>query len=174
VSVQDLVTIFPPPLGGKVDFDWSGLSSRLGRSLPDDYKELLSTYGAGKYADFIFVYLPESKYRDAIIGLAGDDPAGPLRGFSEEDNIFGFPYSADELLLWGVTDNGDYLWWLTISDDPNAWEVVVTEAGFGEWYRFDGGMTKFLSSVISGEVLVPVFPEDLIPVENAFAPILDV
>ncbi|MEU4164180.1 SMI1/KNR4 family protein [Actinoplanes sp. NPDC026670] len=174
MTIQDLIELCPPPSrDGRADLDWPAFESRFGRSLPGDYREICTEYGPGQFGEFIFIYLPESDSVTQRIEIQSREASQDLRDLPEEDNLFDFPFSSEDLLLCGVTDNGDFIWWVTGSEDPDKWTVVVTEAGFGEWFHFEGGLADFLYAVLSGAVEVPLFPDDLLPLEVGFAPLDD-
>jgi hypothetical protein len=170
MSVRELLDFCPPPAGAECDFDWVGLEVGIGKPLPDDYRKILSAYGDGQFAQFIFIYLPESETPTARIGDMGRDLVNVMRSQQEGVNAIHFPYGVDEILLCGVTDNGDHVWWLMNSEDANSWEILVSESKFTDWYHFRGGLAIFLHEVLSGLVTVPLFPEGLLSSSPCFVP----
>ncbi|WP_433920758.1 Lsr2 family DNA-binding protein [Streptomyces canus] len=51
-----------------------------------------------------------------------------------------------------MTDNGNYLFWITEPEsDPDAWRIASNEARGHDWYTFDGTLTNLLTALLSGE-----------------------
>ncbi|MFJ3663008.1 hypothetical protein ACIPPM_21375 [Streptomyces sp. NPDC090119] len=77
----------------------------------------------------------------------------------------------EKLSAMGVTGNGDYLFWVTQpADTPDEWTVAVNETLRAPWFTYDGSLTEFLVSVLSGTTSVPMFPADLLDRAPAFTP----
>src|SRR5947207_970588 len=60
-SLQKLTAIEPPPsspIGAGSLEDWPQIETQLGFRLPIDYKQYLSRYGAGRWADFLGILSP--------------------------------------------------------------------------------------------------------------------
>ena len=67
---------------------------------------------------------------------------------------------ADGIFPWGVTDNGDVLYWLCrggLSD----WAIVVCDSRSSRWREFRVSTAEFLTSLITREIVVDVFPDDV-------------
>lgn len=71
----------------------------------------------------------------------------------------------------GVTDNGEYLFWVTEpADAPEKWAIAANEARGPRWYIYDGGLADFLTAVLSGRETVPLFPDSLLTQGVSFTP----
>src|SRR5262245_40577652 len=109
---------------------WRAVEYRLGLELPSDFKALIATFGNAQFADFLGVLSPFSS--NAHIHL--ERRANKLLGAAHETrrkNPTAIPYALFPetcgLFPWGVTDNGDALFWLT--EGPSSWwHTVVLEA----------------------------------------------
>ncbi|MFF0066959.1 hypothetical protein ACFYRC_36710 [Streptomyces sp. NPDC005279] len=78
------------------------------------------------------------------------------------------PYDPQHLFTIGGTDNGECLFWITDPQDaPDTWRIA-NEARGPRWFTFDGTLTQFLTSVLSGETTVPQFPKDLLEQATCF------
>lgn len=81
------------------------------------------------------------------------------------------PCDPQNLFAIGVTDNGEYLFWIT---DPTSasdtWHVAVNEARGNRWYIHDGDLTDFLTTMLSGRSAIPMFPADLLDRGPVFTP----
>ncbi|WP_327328996.1 Lsr2 family protein [Streptomyces sp. NBC_01208] len=172
-TLTALTTICPPPASPPSTPDWSQAETELGMRLPEDYKQLMATYGPGEFCNFLSLYYPHAP-REAA-DLTGPMPAR-LRQQIEEvrhnaRQPWPLPHPPEQLFATGVTGNGDYLFWVTQpSDKPDAWDVAVNQALRAPWYTFTGTLTQFLLAVISGTTRVPFFPEDLLDNGTTFTP----
>ncbi|MDQ0946051.1 histone-like nucleoid-structuring protein Lsr2 [Streptomyces sp. V1I1] len=151
--------------------DWDTVENTLGMRLPDDYKQMATTYGPGAFCGFINIYHPHGATE--WVNLTGPMPA-TIRAQLEQGHDRGtypVPYDPADLFAIGVTDNGEYLFWITDpATEPDAWGIAVNEARGPGWYTFDGTLTHFLASVLSGETKVPLFPSDLLDQGAFFTP----
>ncbi|GHI86570.1 Lsr2 family DNA-binding protein [Streptomyces xanthophaeus] len=166
-----LTQLCPPPAAPQLPIDWSTVEAELGVRLPEDYKQLAATYGPGLYSDYINVYHPRAN--TPWVNLTGPMPSR-IRGHLQRDYDQGthpVPYDPQHLFAIGVTSNGEYLFWITDPQDaPDSWRIAVNEARGPLWYTYDGTLTAFLASVLSGETSVPQFPKDLLDPPITFAP----
>ncbi|MFG2815846.1 histone-like nucleoid-structuring protein Lsr2 [Streptomyces sp. NPDC048410] len=168
-----LTALCPPPAAVPPAPDWSQVEDSLGTGLPQDYKDLITAYGPGQFCGFITLYQPHapSEWAD----LTGPMPAR-LRGQIEQvrqtaRHPWPLPHPPENLFAMGVTGNGDYLFWVTQpADTPDEWTVAVNEALRAPWFAYDGSLTEFLVSVLSGTTTVPMFPTDLLDHAPAFTP----
>ncbi|HAS1154445.1 TPA: SMI1/KNR4 family protein, partial [Enterobacter cloacae] len=64
----------------------------------------------------------------------------------------------------GVTDNGDYLFWVANSrDNSELWTVAIIAARSPEVEYFDGGLTDFLERLLRNKIRCKSFPDDFPP-----------
>ena len=162
-AVNGLKLLIPPATAPLSEVDWDDIKRRLGRPLPLDYMRLVETYGRGSFDGFLWVLQPlrTNQYLDLVqqhrVRL---DALRTLRDAGEAVP-FSVRESAEELVPWAVTDNGDVCYWVTsVSDDPNRWSVAVNEARGPRWLSFELSATEFLVGILSGDVRVDVFPDD--------------
>lgn len=169
-EIGALVELCPPPARELEPVDWAAVEARFGMRLPEDYKELASLYGRGRFADYLHIFHPHS--RSEYVDLTGPMPAR-VRAQLQKDYVQGshpVPYDPRRLFLMGCTDNGEYLFWVTEpSEEPGCWRIAVNEARGPRWFTFEGGVSTFLASVLRGETVVPQFPSDLLQGEVGFA-----
>ncbi|MGP4004643.1 Lsr2 family DNA-binding protein [Streptomyces sp. 8N706] len=169
-SLNDLTRLCPPP-ADTPRVDWTAVEATLGMRLPSDYKQLASTYGPGAFCDFIRIYHPHGATQ--WVDLTGPMPA-TLREELKQDRDHGshpVPYDPDDLFANGVTDNGNHLFWITTrKDEPDTWPIAVNEARGPGWYTFSGTLTEFLTTVLTGQTQVPLFPRGLLNAGVTFTP----
>lgn len=145
--------------------DWAEVRSRLGTALPADYRVLADNY-PGLYLDgFMSVVHPVGGERTFSLQEFVEQTLEEFRlrqeDFPEEVPHPLFPEPGG-LLPWGITDNNDYVFWLT-TGEPDEWQVVATDTD--DWWTFPGNMQKFLVGVLKREVRCPVITEQF-PSEN--------
>ncbi|AKJ15726.1 hypothetical protein ABB07_38465 [Streptomyces incarnatus] len=122
------------------------------------------------FAGFIRIFHPHGVTE--WVDLTGPAPTS-MREQLQSDKAAGRPVPHDprSLFTMGVTDNGEHLFWITDpEDDPDAWPIAVNEARGPQWFTFNGTLTQFLVSVLSGETDVPQFPNSLRQAATAFIP----
>jgi hypothetical protein len=66
---------------------------------------------------------------------------------------------ADGVFPWAVTDNGDILYW-SCRGAPSDWFIVVCDGRSSRWREFRVSTAEFLTSLITREIVVDVFPDD--------------
>lgn len=170
-EIRALTRLCPPPHRASDPIDWAAVETRLGMRLPEDYKELASAYGPGRFADYLSIFHPHAQ--STYVDLTGPMPAR-IRAQLHKDYAQGshpVPYDPQHLFLMGSTDNGEYFFWVTEpSEVPDSWRITINEARGPRWFTFDGNLIEFLTSVLNGETVVPQFPEDLLQGEVGFTP----
>ncbi|MFJ4336846.1 hypothetical protein [Streptomyces sp. NPDC088915] len=73
---------------------------------------------------------------------------------------------------WAVTDNGECLYWLVRPGlAPDRWTVMVNEARGARWEHFSVSCTRFLASVLSGELRSDVLSSSFPRAVHAFRPL---
>nr|WP_203674808.1 MULTISPECIES: histone-like nucleoid-structuring protein Lsr2 [unclassified Streptomyces] len=139
--------------------------------LPGDYKELASSYGPGAFCGFIHLYHPLGFTE--WVNLTGPMPARIRGQLQQERGRAGYPvpYDPRDLFAMGVTDNGEYLFWVGGPETESAdWHIAVNEARGPGWYHFEGNLTRFLFEVLSGHTKIPLFPDGLLYEGVSFSP----
>ena len=69
------------------------------------------------------------------------------------------------LFPWGITDNGDELFWNYKGDIV---EIVVYESRYTNNMSYIMGMEEFLCGLLSKEIVCPIFPDDFILEKNYY------
>lgn len=163
MSVRRLVqTVSPPPGGGRT-IDWDGTERRLGFILPTDYKQLVETYGAGNFGDFLHIYQPDTANEYVDLVHQQERALAALRHLRDGSGEH-VPFRIDdppELAAVGRSDNGDVIYWRRRdSDTPDAWTIAVNESRGPGWFEYEGNLTDFLAAALTAEIRVSVFPDD--------------
>lgn len=169
----------PPsnPKGPGTPAQWSQLETELHLNFPQDFKELVSTYGAGNFTNFFGVEAPfyssprYGPYRDWIrlmfdgVKLAKSsypEEAVPLPVYPENGGLF----------PWGYTHNGGAMWWLTEGESAH-WPIICLDDGnTKDFDRFDLPVVEFIEKWLTDQILVPTLtPPDFYPLRQpVFSP----
>ncbi len=142
--------------------EWHNVEQKLGTALPSDYKNYIDSFGVGKINNFILILTPfiENKYVNLISRGQMD-----LDAYAESRNQFPKNFTEkiypeiDGLLPFGVTDNGDTLYWRTVGH-PDVWPVTIYEARGPKHFDFSGNMVEFLIQLLQKGMETGVFPDD--------------
>ncbi|HEU4962862.1 MAG TPA: SMI1/KNR4 family protein [Bacilli bacterium] len=145
----------------------------LGTSLPPDYKEFIDMYGTGSINEFLWVLNPfeKNEYLNLVLQnkVALDAYSVSKSQFPEDFPHNVFPES-NGLLLWGGTDNGDELFWLT-KGAPDVWSLVIYETRSCEYSEYDCTMSQFLYDILSGTLTCEILPDDFSDIDPTFTSI---
>src|SRR5947209_4673448 len=131
MSIELLESIIAPPENPQEVPDstlWQAVETDLTR-LPADYKDFVSRYGTGSIDSFIWIFNPASRNPHLNFQQQVRKQLEVLREINERETepfIPLFPNSSG-VLPFGITDNGDLLFWET-NGDPDNWAVGVFEA----------------------------------------------
>lgn len=159
--IENLVRVAPVPGGRQRPYaGWPELEQRLGCGLPSDYKALIETYGPGIFGGFIHVFQPTFPVPAIDLEAQIADSAWALGELQKGGERIPYRLTAPaEIIAIGRTDNGDILYLVRNSlSEPDAWTIAVNEARSDEWNEFEGGITDFLASALSGSRQYSVFP----------------
>ncbi|MFF4457877.1 histone-like nucleoid-structuring protein Lsr2 [Streptomyces goshikiensis] len=160
-----------PVPGPAMDIEWNSVETALGMRLPSDYRQLAEQYGPGIFCGYIHIYHPHGVTK--FVNLTGPMPARIRAQLRKDFDQGPYPvtHDPDELFAIGVTDNGEYIFWITDPvDQPDRWRIAVNEARGPQWFTFNGTLTEFLASVLSGQTSVPQFPRGLLEGPPVFTP----
>jgi hypothetical protein len=68
------------------------------------------------------------------------------------------------LIPFGVTDNGDFLFWVVnFKGNSELWTVAIIAARSPEVEYFDGGLTYFLEGLLKNKIKCKSFPDNFPP-----------
>lgn len=162
--LKELLPVPENPRGGSGD--WLEVESILGASLPEDYKQFIECYGSVYISEFLGVMNPFSE--NEFVNLLRQqephrDAHDALRKGGEKIPYDFFPVPGG-LIIVGLTDNGDMIFWKT---GPGKWTIVANEARGPDWFSFDGGIVEFLEGLLSGDVDCTLFPMEAFQLRQA-------
>jgi hypothetical protein len=174
VTPLERVAALAPPASARRHrpVDWASAEADLQVSLPADLRALIDTYGAGSFGDFI--WLLEPRHQNGHLDLLRQRrlQLENLRVLRAAGETVPFDIESPAALVpWSVTDNGDVIYLQPLPGTaPESWPCLVQEARGPRWVTIDGSATGFLSSALSGDTRVPVFPDDFPPAPLRFRP----
>lgn len=169
--IENLIKVMKPPMNPVETGDqkeWENVEEKMGTTLPDDYKEFIMRYGMGRIGNFLWVLNPFSKngnllndmkfFHWAYDELKKDFPENYLRPPFPENH---------SLIIWGATDNGDYLFWIYEKNkNPNNWKVGIYDNDYNKEDVFEMNMSTFLEKLVKNEIQTDSLPEDFLDEEN--------
>jgi hypothetical protein len=168
-ATDDLVSICPPPFRPAPDVNWEEVEAAVGGPLPSDYKWLVEHYGLGRFDRFVFIFQPGTAVPGAELQYEQAQSSWGLNYLREAGEDL--PYAPEELAIAGATDNGDCIYWLRSSEDPDQWPIVVNEARGPKWDRYEGGIVEFIVAVLTRAISVSMFPEMFFAGVPEFTPV---
>ena len=161
-----------PEIRAGAGADWSPVEAQLGVALPGDYKTFVDAYGAGMVDDHLTVCAPgaaqewvdlvqHNDYAHVCVRL---DFAGPddyegdwqlgdaTRWTPDREDVPSWFQPGDDLISWGHTGNGDFLFWhVRPGTAPDAWPVVFKERG-PYWEQYRTGFCGTLAGLLTGDL----------------------
>lgn len=164
-TFDNLAVLIPPPTDGvAVPVDWASTADRLGFTPPEDYRQIVSTYGPGLFCGEISVWIPDdtehedlfsciphahdalTEWREHFVRDATQwvDPGGVRQPVILGDSPT--PFTA-----WGGGGSGAYFYWYRIGDDPNEWPVVSADMRNDDYLFHRDGIAAFIIAYVTGQ-----------------------
>lgn len=139
---------------------WEEVEKKIGIIFPEDYKLFIDSYGEGGINEFLWILSPfsENENLNSIekFKLMQEAYISMQREFPEQF-LFDFYNGKSGLFPWGITDNGDELFWNFKGD---TLEIVVYESRYARNMSYIMGMEEFLCKLLKKEIECPIFPDD--------------
>ncbi|RSM26375.1 SMI1/KNR4 family protein [Aeromonas salmonicida] len=140
---------------------WPSIDERF--SFPKDYIEFINVYGTGRVADFMVIFNPFSKNQNINFFEQKKIIIDDLGYLNNEDPEY-FKYNLypdiNGLLPIGVTDNGDYIFWV-VSDleNCNEWGTAIIASRSPDVEFFDENITSLLAGLLSTKITSGSLPK---------------
>lgn len=144
------------------------IREKIGITFPEDYKTFIDSHGEGGINEFLWILSPFSEnenlnsiekfkvMKDAYISMQSKFP---------EQFSYDFYNGIKGLFPWGITDNGDELFWNFKGDIV---ELVVYESRYASNMSYIMSMEEFLYKLLKKEIVCPIFPDDFILEKNYY------
>lgn len=157
MSLSHLKTILVPPHSPSENGDkdvWPPIDVNI--SFPDDYVDFIKSYGTGRIADFIALFNPFTKNVDLNFfeqkKLILEDFNYLINEDSDYYNYTLYPNKGG-LLPVGVTDNGDYFFWVVSNvENSNLWGTAIVASRSPDVEYFDVNITSLLAGILSKKI----------------------
>jgi hypothetical protein len=173
-QLLSLVSGPPDPVEAGTRQGWVNVEQVLGIVLPLDYMDFINTFGSGQVGGFIAVLNPFSHDDTLSLVSEGFSRLDALRFLKARHGESECPYplypEEGGLLPWGITDNGDVLFWQTLGD-PDEWSIVVNEGRRPIFEEFACSVTTFLVRVLNREIASKILTDAFTSEDNLFYPI---
>lgn len=148
--------------------DWDTVEQELKIQFPNDYKKFIDLYGEGAVNDFLWILSPFSKYENLNTKVKMKEMYEAYQILKNENpEICEFQIYNGEVGIfpWGITDNGDELYWHFSKKETS---IVVIASRFSNKKIYDMSMTEFLYDLVDKRVICTIFPDDFIGNENYY------
>ncbi len=157
-ELAQMVDLAPEP---KISIDWGRVENKLGRRLPSDYKAFAERFGPGHFDEYIWVAVPRGFGPRLDFFGQLEESVNILRSLAADGISIPYPLYPEKrgLIPWGSTIDGEVLYWRIDQDHPDRWSVVLHLHQTDDWFEFQGSVTYFLYSILTGQTAVPVLPD---------------
>ena len=149
-------------------YDWKSIENEKKIVFPEDYKRFLEYYGEGSINNFLWILSPisENPYLNSFKQLSNMKNSYE---YMKNNNLIDYDYcfydNGGGLFPWGITDNGDELFWNYLKDRI---DIVVFSSRYEDIMSYKMSMESFLYGLLSGKIECDIFPEDFILDENFY------
>lgn len=126
-------------------------------AVPSDYDSFCRTFGSIIFNEFI---IPINVRDGAEAETVMTRIIGNYKYFHTEfpQNHPFPPFPAKySLIPWGITENGDELFWYKLSESPDEWQVLAWQSRSDKYWLYPMGAVEFLQRVSKGELHCPAF-----------------
>ncbi|GKX52713.1 SMI1/KNR4 family protein [Budvicia aquatica] len=141
--------------------DWPCIDNSV--KFPDDYIEFIHNYGTGRIANFLVIFNPFAGNDEVNFFKQKDLILEDLKLLKEEDPDYYryklYPVS-EGILPIGVTDNGDYIFWV-MSDikDSNRWNTAIIASRSPDIEFFNESVTSLIEGLLSKRIKSTSLPD---------------
>lgn len=147
---------------------WVEIENKIGFLFPEDYKMFVDFYGEGAINEFLWILSPFSQNENLnlieklkII----QESYNSMKNEFPKDYLYNFYDGQKGLFPWGITDNGDELFW-NIKED--GVEIIVYASRYSECVKYSMMMEEFLCKLLQKDIVCPIFPDDFILENNYY------
>lgn len=172
MSVEELArwaNVSHPQALGEVD--WSSVPGELRALLPDDYREMIDTFGGGSFDRHVWIHSPrrQGEPYDLASWAVDREMALELLWDAGEEVPPQINRESDRLIAWASTGDGEYIYWLFPRNGslPADRRIAVQDYD-GDWEFFDLSCAEFLLQWVNGELGTNLISSTFAEFENSF------
>ncbi|NGO48280.1 Tim17/Tim22/Tim23/Pmp24 domain-containing protein [Streptomyces ureilyticus] len=135
---------------------------RTVRRIPGNHDDLIAAYGTGCFDEFLWIFANGAKNANLDISENTRTMQSILRGKEVPvlcEALSRHHASPEELIQWGITDNGDSMLWLPVGD-AESWPTVVIQAGQLDFVISEKSSTGVVLGLLAGALRISFFPDD--------------
>ncbi|MGL6076475.1 MAG: SMI1/KNR4 family protein [Fimbriiglobus sp.] len=158
--------------------DWSLIEARIGCSLPQDFKDVVDSFGLGQWREWLIPFGPQFLPDCYDINIAPwemiEGEVSFLKSLTSEERAADFPFDYfpenNGLFPFATTVQADRLCW-QMSGKPNEWPMVVCASRDTAYRVYQMSFTDFLAAFLLGKLGCELFPDfdESKPIFEAFA-----
>ncbi|MFB6627036.1 SMI1/KNR4 family protein [Streptomyces sp. NPDC056374] len=154
--VERLTRVVPPPAEQR-PWAWAEIEERLGGALPEDFRDLVDTYGGGVFDETIWILEPDCAEPGYDLLAVKEERAEVLARLWEigpEPRPEQLEAAGAGLLPFAyIEGTGAHLYWLSSGDvRPDEWTVLANAGRGPEWEHHPVSGVRFILSVLTGEI----------------------
>lgn len=164
MSFKDLNNILPLP---KYTYEtgsnakWPSIDDSY--SFPMDYIEFITKYGIGRIDNFLTLFNPFIDNDDWNFFKQKEWIISDFSELNESDpdyySFILYPES-NGLLPIGITDNGDYVFWVVSSANSDLWNIAVIASRSPDVEYHQMNLVSFIEGILSKKIKSMCFPID--------------
>ncbi len=147
---------------------WYSVEKKIGFIFPSDYKSFINMYGEGGINSFLWIFSPFSENENLNLLYRAKEFKVSYETMKKEfPNDFQFNFFDGEkgILPWGITDNGDELYWNVSKENIT---LVIYESRYGDYREYPMKVTEFLYNLLSKSLSCDLLPDDFILEDNYY------
>jgi hypothetical protein len=138
--------------------------------------DLVDTYGGGRFDNYLWLLEPGCANRYYELGYVKRerDEALELLWGGGEPRPEQLDMPGTSVIPWGVTDNGEVLYWLLApAAAADGWTVLINEARGERWEHLRVGCSEALVGLLSGEIHSEILSSSFPLIDHEFRPTKD-
>jgi hypothetical protein len=170
--MKQLREMVPPPaeifeVGDRDSF--AKVEAELGLMLPEDYKQVVQTYGSGQWQGFWYILNPftQNEFLNFVCQSKMLRPKNWSTLDSERERrestkgIYPYPNpiypEPGGIIPWALTDNGGRFFWLT-KTRPEDWPTIYYPDRSPDFIKYPVSCAELLFKAVAG--ILPIFAEE--------------
>lgn len=150
------------------DYNWKSVEDMFNIQFPIDYKLFINNYGEGGINEFLWIMSPFSECENLNTVNKFNEMKYAYEVMKKELPEmceFEFWDNGKGLFPWGITDNGDELFW---NYTEHSIEIVIFSSRYADKQVYNSGVVEFLTELIGKKIKCSIFPDDFIGEENNY------